>query len=352
MKWFLGRCFMRKHSRLTSLDSPLQSSSRNDFTSPLRSLGVLRGSAVVLVLLALRSAATAQSLQNKANDIRAAMDARDFERAERLVREVRSSDAAAFAGNRYDYLLARLLERRGARSEASALYLGLLNRGTLLNQYALWHLALLAKDSGDLALERQYITRLLVSHPSSVLASRARQRLIDSHFESGDYRATIALLKPMASTTGVKGRGAMARLGEAHSKTGDAEAARAAFNQLIGSSRDDYALAAAIGLDALDKAARIKPNEFDALRRARIYLFNRHWQEARLHLLDIAQRFPESSNRAEALYQTGFTYFREYNHDDAIKWFERAHTEFPAKQDGEKGYYYVGSSLQQSHRYE
>jgi len=309
-------------------------------------------SAVCLVLFGLSVGANAQALQGRANDIRAAMDRRDFERAETLVRELRTTDAAGFTRNNYDYLLARLLERRGARSEASAIYLGLSERGSILTQYALWHLALLAKDSDDLALERQYITRLLVSYPASALASRARERLIDSHFESRDYRATIALLKPIASATGVKGRSAMARLGEAYSKTGEAESARGVFSQLIGASRDDYALAAAIGLDGLDRAAKAKPNEFDALRRARIYLFNRHWPEARAHLLNIVERFPESPNRSEALYQAGFTLFREYNYDDAIKWFERAHSEFPDTKDGEQGYYYVGSSLQQARRYE
>ena len=309
---------------------------------------------VVLIILisAVSMTAEAQNLQARANDIRAAMDARDFERAESLVRQFRASDPSAFINNNYEYLLARLLERRGARSEASALYLGLLNRNSILNQYALWHLAILAKQSEDLALERQYIMRLLVSYPSSALAARARERLIDSYFESGDYRATIALLKPLALATGVKGRSAMARLGEAYAKSGDAESARAVFGQLVGASRDDYALSAAAGLDALERTARTKPSEFDALRRARIYLFNRHWPEARAHLMDIVQRFPESQNRAEALYQTGFTFFREYNYDEAIKWFERAHSEFPAKKEGEQGFYYVGSSLQQSHSYE
>ena len=112
------------------------------------------------------------------------------------------ADPASFAGNNYDYLLARLLERRGARSEAASLYQALAGRSAILTQYALWHLALIGKDAGDLALERQYITRLLVSYPSSALAPKARERLIDSHFESGDYRATIALLRPIASTSG------------------------------------------------------------------------------------------------------------------------------------------------------
>jgi len=309
-------------------------------------------SALALLLAVFAGHAASQTLQSKANEVRVAMDARDFSRAESLSRELRSVDQAAFTRNNFDYLLARLLERRGARSEASSLYLAMLERNSIVAQYALWHLSLLAKSSGDLALERQYITRLLVSYPASALVSRARERLIESHLESGDYRAAVTLLRPIASTTGVKGRSAMARLGDAYSKAGETEQASAVFNQLLGASRDDYALAACAGLDALDKASRTKPNEFEAVRRARIYLFNRHWPEARAHFIDIVNRFPQSPNLAEALYQTGFTYFREYNYDEAIKWFERAHAEFPAKKEGELGYYWVGSSLQQAHRYE
>ncbi|HKP12721.1 MAG TPA: transglycosylase SLT domain-containing protein, partial [Blastocatellia bacterium] len=205
---------------------------------------------------------------------------------------------------------------------------------------------------GDLALERQYITRLIAAHPASPLVSAARSRLIDSHLESGNAREAIALLRPAASTTGAAGRTAMARLGEAYAKLGDAASARATFTQLIGASRDDYALAASLGLDALDRAAGVKPNEFEALRRARIYLFNRHWSEARAHLLDIIARFPESANRAEAIYQAGFTLYREDQFDEAIKWFERAHAEFSAKKEGEQGYYWVGTALQKAQRYE
>ena len=353
---------MLKHLRLTFLVNRLWSAIGTHLTGELPmgaasiSINVPRtsrmGPVIAVIIAVISLQANAQTLQTKANEIRAAMDGRNFERAETLLRELRTADPASFAGNNYDYLLARLLERRGARSEAASLYQALAGRSAILTQYALWHLALIGKDAGDLALERQYITRLLVSYPSSALAPKARERLIDSHFESGDYRATIALLRPIASTSGGRGRKAMARLGEAYSKTGEAETARGLFNQLVNGSRDDYALDAALGLDALDRAAKIKPNEFDALRRARIYLFNRHWVEARAHMLDVVERFPESPNRAEALYQTGFTFFREYNHDEAIKWFARAHSEFPEKKDGEQGYYYVGSSLQQARRYE
>src|ERR1700742_2879390 len=140
----------------------------------------------LLLLVAFASAASAQSLQARANEIRAAMDGRDFDRAERLARDLRAADSAAFTRNNYDYLLARLDERRGASAEATSLYLGILNRRSNLSEYAVWHLALLARAANDLALERQYITRLLASYPASTLVSAARNRLIDSYLESGN----------------------------------------------------------------------------------------------------------------------------------------------------------------------
>ncbi|HET9529023.1 MAG TPA: transglycosylase SLT domain-containing protein, partial [Blastocatellia bacterium] len=166
------------------------------------------------------------------------------------------------------------------------------------------------------------------------------------------YRASLPLLRPIASLRGARGRDALARLGDAYAKTGDAGAARSVFNQLVSGSRDDHALAAAEGLDALDRASGESPGEFEALRRARIYLTNRHWKQARQHLLHIIDRFPESANRAEAIYQTGFTYYREDDYDEAIKWFERAHREFPSKKEGEQGFYYVGTALQKARRYD
>src|SRR5205085_138974 len=129
---------------------------------------------VAFALLITLAPAQAQSLQARANEIRAAMDARDFDRAEQQARALRAADAAAFTRNHYDYLLARLTERRGAKAEAATLYLGLLNRNSPLVEYALWHLAAIARASDDLALERQYLTRLLAAHPASALVSAAR----------------------------------------------------------------------------------------------------------------------------------------------------------------------------------
>jgi peptidoglycan lytic transglycosylase len=292
------------------------------------------------------------TLQNRANEIRAAMDAREFERAEHLVTELRSGDPGAFTRNNYDYLLARLAERRGASEEATSLYKAIVERNSVLTEFALWRLARLARETGDLANERQYLSRLLTRFPASSLARLAKDRMIDSLMESGEYGAAATLLKPLASSSGVQGRSAMAQLAEAYEKSGDAASARSVYEQLASGSRDDYALAAAEGLDRLDAAAGSLPNEFDATRRARIYLSNRHWPEARRHLLSVIQRFPDSQNRAEAVYQTGMTFFREDGYDDAVRWFQRAHDEFPEKKEGEQGYYWVGSALQRAKRYE
>jgi soluble lytic murein transglycosylase len=290
----------------------------------------------------------AQNIQTKANEIRASMDGRDFERAETLARELRATNQQAFIANNYDYLLGRLAERKGAHAEAQALYAAVLNRGSMLAPYALWHLATLARATGDLALERQHLTRLAAAYPSSVPARKARDRMIDSLRDSGDFRPTIALLRPVASTNGVAGRKAMAQLGEAYLRTGDTATARNYFDQLT-NTRDDYALAACQGLDQIDRNA---PNEFEALRRARIYLTNRHWPEARKHLLHIVNNFPESQNRPEALYQTGFAFYREDNYPEAIKWFEQVYKEFPQKKEGSEGFYYVATALQKAQRYD
>ena len=189
-------------------------------------------SAVSLLLVSF-STVPAQRLSDQANAIRAAMDERDGSRAENLVRQLKASDPAAFTANNYDYLLARLAERRGGMAEAASLYQGLLSRGSLLSQHSLWRLASIARTTGDLALERQDLVRLLASYPSSTLAARARERLIDNAVDRGDYRAAAAQLRPISSASGAHGRTAMAKLGMCYARLGLAADARAAFGQLI-----------------------------------------------------------------------------------------------------------------------
>lgn len=316
-----------------------------------RSKVVLPVLLITIFLTAWQSSASAEGLEESSAQIRTAMDARDYSRAEALVRELRGSNEKSYFSNNYDYLLGRLCERRGLYSEATALYLGSLNRKSVLSGYALWHLSAVVRASGDLDLERQYLTRLLASEPGSALLHDARERMVRSLLESGQYRGAIAMLRPAASASGT-GRASLAMLGQAYLRVGDLAAAREAFSQLESGSRDDYALSAALGLDALDQAANTKPGEFECVRRANIYLENRHWAEARRSFMEIVNGFPQSTNRPDALYQIGFCFYREENNDDAVKWFDQAHTEFPDKKQGEQGYYWVGTALQKARQYD
>src|SRR5262249_6358019 len=187
---------------------------------------------VAVVFLAfgiLAAPSRAESLREKANTIRQAMDARDFDRAESLVRDLKSSDPSGFRANNYDYLLGRLAERRGLATEATALYLGVVSRNSSLAQYAIWRLARIARSSGDLQLERQYLSRLNATATTLSLQQAARERLIQNYLDAGSFQAAISMLRPVASSgggagrreSGISGRRAMALLGEAYIKAGD-----------------------------------------------------------------------------------------------------------------------------------
>ena len=242
--WCWARCFMPRHSRLISLANSSQSRGRCAET--------LRKLRRYLCLYLWTCSRPVRYLRPRRACKRGRTKfARRWTRGtliapKRSSSSLRASDAAAFTRNNYDYLLARLAERRGARAEASSLYLELLSRKSALAEYALWHLALNARASGELALERQYITRLLAEFPASALVAGARERLIDS-LDSGDFRGTIALLRPSHQVP-ARGDGARWHVwAKPMPGIGDAQSARSLFTQLVNGSRDDYALQGAWG---------------------------------------------------------------------------------------------------------
>src|SRR5215471_1400151 len=110
-------------------------------------------------------------------------------RAESLIRDLKSSDPSGFRANNYDYLLGRLAERRGLATEATALYLGVVSRNSSLAQYAIWRLARIARSSGDLQLERQYLSRLSATATTLSLQQAARERLIQNYLDAGSFQA-------------------------------------------------------------------------------------------------------------------------------------------------------------------
>ena len=99
----------------------------------------------------------AQNLPEANAQIRAAIENRNFAAAEGELENLRKSDRKAFEINNYDYLLARAAEKNGDFAAALANYQAVVNRNSVLTEYALWHLSQTARATGNLPLERIYL---------------------------------------------------------------------------------------------------------------------------------------------------------------------------------------------------
>lgn len=279
-----------------------------------------------------------QSLRERHDRVRQAMDEKDVSAALPDLEALRLAEPNIFGFNNYDYLLARISEQQGSTAKAAANYQTVLARNSMLRQHALWHLAHIARATGNLTLERDQLRRLITFAPTIVLREAAKARLAESFFESGDYTATIETLRAQINTksnTHTTNREALALIGQAYQRSGQKQAAREVFNnlasQLPDTARpDDYALAAVRGLDALDAdeakqaASNITPiSESEHLQRASIYNFNREFEAARRHYLAITVADPQSAVAVDALYGIGRGFYQERRFDDALQWFGR-----------------------------
>jgi len=245
------------------------------------------------------------------------------------LRALKKSDSAAFGPNNFDYLLARLLEQKGDRSGASANYKPVLARRSALAEYAVWHLAQLARKTGDLVHERERLRQLSLIAPNSLLRDAATLRLGESYLESKDYSAAVTALKPLTESRKVPlARQALALSGDACARAGKTNEARDVFTKLVltlpdFTRPDDFALAAVRGLDKLEKASSQAISEGDHWQRAGIYQFNRDFDGARIHYLAIVSEFPQSSNVPESLFQTGRGLYQQEKYEEAIKYLQR-----------------------------
>ena len=277
----------------------------------------------VAFLFLFTTSAVSQSLQERSDTIRAAVEAGRVSDALTALQSLKAADQSGFSRNNFHYLLARLFEQKGDRAAAAANYQAVLDRNSVLSQYADWHLAQIARSTGDLVLERERLRRLVVVSPTSLLRKAATIRLAESFFESKDYLGVVSTLRSLTQAPDVQlARQALKLSGEAYLRAGKPNEARDQFNKLVitmpDSTRpDDFALAAARALDEIDKGLDI--SESDHSLRARIYQFNRDFDGARRHYRWIVEKHGGGEEVADSTYQIARGHFQQGNFKDALQ---------------------------------
>ncbi len=298
----------------------------------------------------------AQSFPDTQKKIKIALEDRDYRTARNALESLRKKDAKIFELNNFDYLLARVDEWENDFAAAMANYQTVVDRDSVLKEYALRHLAEIARSSGNLMLERIFLQEILTVAPDSLLNDATNARLARSFIESGNFETAISLLSSQKSEVSSQKenqkpktenqtnirlqRENLVLLAESFLQINEPNKAREIFVRLIDelpnqSQPDDFALAAAKGLDLLDNGsenfgksvAQLPENEH--LKRARIYNFNRDFNDARLHYQAVVKRFPESESLPDAMYQIGRGYGWQDNYNEAINWYERLIEQFP-----------------------
>ncbi|MGI8468549.1 MAG: transglycosylase SLT domain-containing protein [Pyrinomonadaceae bacterium] len=312
---------------------------------------------LLVILFVFSQTVFAQSLNETRSKIRAAIEKSDYKSAIGELQNLERADVKIFALNNYDYLLARLAEKNNDAATAMMNYQTVVNRNSVLSEYALWHLSQIARVSGNLMLERIYLRQLLTVAPNSLLANAANTRMMRSNFESRDFQSVVSgQLSPVGNQSNssdtakqisrtpqpndARTRENLVYLGQSYLQLGNANEAREIFTKLVNNlpnpaQPDDFALAGAKGLDEIDggraNLGKVAPQISDAehYRRASVYQFNRDFSDARLHYTALVEQFPQSTFAPDAMYQTGRGFVQEGNFDEAIKWFERVQAAFP-----------------------
>jgi soluble lytic murein transglycosylase-like protein/predicted negative regulator of RcsB-dependent stress response len=297
-----------------------------------RKRGLPFGLALFFIAVAFAQSAFPQSVGEQSKAIHAQVESGNLSDAVTSLRALKKTNSSVFTLNNFDYLLGRLLERKGDRSGASSNYKSVLARQSVLSEYAVWHLAQLARRTGDLVHERERLRQLISLAPTSLLRETASIRLAESYFDSKDYLSVASTLRPLTESKKVTlARQALMLTGQAYVKAGRTNEARDVFIKLVStvpdSTRpDDFALAAARGLDALDKSVAVSESEH--WQRAFIYQFNRDFDGARAHYLALVSQFPQSSNVPEALYQLGRGFYQQERYDEAIKYLQQVESQY------------------------
>lgn len=296
------------------------------------------------------ASSAAQDLSEMHRRITGLTDERNYVSAIAELQKLKTEQPAVFGANNYNYLLARLADKTGDAATAAANYQTVASSDSVLKEYALWHLAQIARGTGNALLERTYLQQIAEFSPDSLLAPASTGRLARSWFESGSYDQVIRMLTTQQAVQPVTDarradqlkRQNLVLLGDSYYKSGNQAKAREIYTRLVTElsnpgQPDDFALAGVKGLDLLDGGSRsfgtsTAISDYEHLRRASIYQFNRDFAAARLHYAAIIENFPASGIMPDAIFQTGRGYAQEGNFAEAVKWFERVQEQFPDHQ--------------------
>lgn len=309
----------------------------------------------VIVLGTTLVISSATSAQTPQQQLRAAIDQGDIPAALGQLRSLRTANPELFAANNYDYLLARLQEKTGDRAAAASSYQASVTNKSILAEYALWHLAQIARQSGDLVQEREQLRQLVNVAPGSLLRGAALMRMGQSYFQSQDYQNAALAFRRLGESKNIStARESRMWLGQSLIKLDNFAEARTVFNRLLmempdASRPDDFALAAVRALDALDRGTKtnegvVELSEAEHLLRASVYHFNRDFDAARLHYAAVVARFPQSPTVANALYQMGRGYYLQQNYEEGLKYFQRVLRDFPESTSAKDALSFSGGS--------
>jgi len=248
-----------------------------------------------------------------------------------------------------DYLRGRNAERTGDLAAATASYQAIVASDSQLKQYALWHLARIARATGDLVLERERLQQLIAAAPSSLLFEAATLQLSKSFLVSGDFNAAAGSARPLTLSKNLSVvREGMALMGQAYLSAGKTTEARDVYMKLVmqmpdASRPDDFALAAVGALDKLDNNTPALA-EADHLLRASVYQFNRDFAGARVHYQALIDRFPQSTTVPNAIFQIARGLYLETKYDEAVKLFQKVFDSYPQSSSARDALGYVAST--------
>ncbi len=305
----------------------------------------MRQLTAILFVLSVLSMPAGGSTEDEYEGIRRSIIAGSFDNAIDTLLSIKETKPDIFSLNNFAYSLGRISHRTRRIDLAAANYVSAVGDASQLAPLASWHLAETARMSGNALLERILLMEIRASGNVLPYQRAAADRIARSYYENGDLRFALTEFRNAKFFGGIpraggkpQSRSEALMIAEAQLGTGQTVEARASLVNLISeqenrSQPDDVSLAAVTALDRLDGSVtgettpRLSPSEH--IERARVYQFNRGFDEARGHYERIINEHATGEFSAEAVYQIGRGYSQQSRFSEAIIWYERLIEQFP-----------------------